>query len=165
MCKFTSGSKTYKNDELITFHKDVSMNFIIKTIDSIDDVASDFLGAIKNKKHLAFYGDMGVGKTTFIKAICKQIGIDDGVTSPTFSIVNEYFTNPGESVYHFDFYRINSIEELLDLGYEEYLFGSNYCFIEWPDKGESIIPDHFLKVLIKEMPDGSRNIIINNKIH
>ncbi len=134
------------------------MEFTIKSIESIDKIAGDFLKAIPNKKHIAFYGSMGVGKTTFIKAICKLFGIDEGVTSPTFAIVNEYFTKQGESVYHFDFYRINNINELFDLGYEEYLYGQNYCFIEWPEKGESLVPDHFLKVTISEMNDGTRVI-------
>ena len=138
------------------------MNFLIPTINSLDTVAGKFLEAIKNKKHIAFYGSMGVGKTTFIKAICQKLGVDDGVTSPTFSIVNEYYTNQGESIYHFDFFRINNIEELFDLGYEEYLYRSNYCFIEWPEKGESLLPDHFLKVTMQEMLDGARLISINS---
>jgi tRNA threonylcarbamoyladenosine biosynthesis protein TsaE len=136
------------------------MDFIIPSIDSIDTVAGNFLTAIKYKKHLAFYGSMGVGKTTFIKALCHNLGVDESVTSPTFSIVNEYYTKKGEIIYHFDFFRINNIEELFDLGYEEYLYSSNYCFIEWPEKGESLLPDHFLKITMQEMPDGARLIII-----
>jgi len=136
------------------------MDFILQSVDSIDTVARNFLEAIKHKKHLAFYGSMGVGKTTFIKALCQNLGVDEGVTSPTFSIVNEYFTKQRDIIYHFDFFRINNIEELFDLGYEEYLYGSNYCFIEWPEKGESLLPDHFLKVTMQEIMDGARLIHI-----
>ncbi len=136
------------------------MDFIIPSLDSLDTIARNFLEKIKFKKHIAFYGSMGVGKTTFIKALCKNLGVDEGVTSPTFSIVNEYFTKQGEIIYHFDFFRINNIEELFDLGYEEYLYGSNYCFIEWPEKGESLLPVHFLKVTMQEMLDGARIINI-----
>jgi len=134
------------------------MNLTINTLYDISEVAKDFLTATSGKKHIAFYGSMGAGKTTFIKEICSHLGVMGVVTSPTFAIVNEYLTNRDEIIYHFDFYRINNIEELFDLGYEEYLYGTNYCFIEWPEKGESLIPEHFLKVTIKETPNGERII-------
>lgn len=134
------------------------MNFTISSIGNLPKVSGDFLEVTKNNKHFAFYGTMGAGKTTFIKALCKQLGVVEVVTSPTFSIVNEYHTENDEVVYHFDFYRINAIEELFDLGYEDYLYSENYCFIEWPEKGEALLPDHFLKINIHEMPDGSRMV-------
>jgi len=134
------------------------MNVIIPGIEALDSAAYEFLETTKNRKHFAFYGPMGVGKTSFIKALCHQLGVVGVVTSPTFAIVNEYVTGLGEIIYHFDFYRTNNIEELFDLGYEEYLFGSNYCFIEWPEKGESILPEHFLKATMMENSDGTRVI-------
>jgi len=101
---------------------------------------------------------MGVGKTTFIKEICQQLGVQQVVTSPTFAIINEYSTTDNQLIYHFDFYRINKIEELFDFGYEDYFYSSNYCFIEWPENAEYILPDTIQKVRITEKPDGSRVI-------
>lgn len=100
----------------------------------LDDIAKELLKFIGDHRVLCFYGDMGVGKTTFIKAICRQLGVVDAVQSPTFSIVNEYEASGGEPVYHFDFYRLKTEEEAYDLGYEQYLYSGYFCFIEWPEK-------------------------------
>ena len=109
-------------------------------------------------KVFAFYGKMGAGKTTFIKAICEEMGVDDVITSPTFAIVNEYETSEEDTIYHFDFYRIKKIEEVYDMGYEEYFYSGNLCFIEWPELIEDLLPEDATKVTIKEAEDGSRVI-------
>ena len=103
---------------------------------------------------------MGAGKTTFIKAICEELAVKDTVNSPTFSIVNEYETAEGEIIYHFDCYRINKIQEALDLGAEEYMYSDNYCFIEWPENIEQILPENAVNVEIEEMEDGVRMVTI-----
>lgn len=109
-------------------------------------------------KVFAFYGKMGAGKTTFIKAICEEMGVDDVITSPTFAIVNEYETSEEDTIYHFDFYRIKKIEEVYDMGYEEYFYSGNLCFIEWPELIEDLLPEDATKVTIEEAEDGSRVI-------
>jgi len=134
------------------------MRLLLASLNDLPRVAVEFLSETKEKKQFAFYGNMGVGKTTFIKEICKQLGVIQVVTSPTFAIINEYNTTDNQLVYHFDFYRINKNEELFDFGYEDYLYSSNYCFIEWPEKVEEILPNHIQKVMLTEMPDGSRVI-------
>ena len=131
---------------------------VIHNISEIDTVAKEFIKKIAPNKHVAFYGQMGVGKTTFIKALCKTLGILETVNSPSFAIINEYNTDFGEPVYHFDFYRIKEIEEAYDFGYEDYFYGSNYCFVEWPEKIEPLIPEHFVKVKIEETKDNVREI-------
>lgn len=137
--------------QLIYFEKD------------INEIASEFFELTRPHKHFAFYGSMGAGKTTFITAICRQLEIDDMVSSPTFSIINEYSTKAGVPVFHFDFYRIKSQEELLDIGFDEYCTDEAYCFIEWPEKGEDIMPDDFIKVEIKEVENGKRAVSIQNQ--
>jgi tRNA threonylcarbamoyladenosine biosynthesis protein TsaE len=134
------------------------MKISIASINEITEAAKEFLNAFPHQKHFAFYGEMGVGKTTFIKALCKQLDAIEVVTSPTFAIVNEYHTRSGETIYHFDFYRINKLEELYDLGYENYLYSPHYCFIEWPEKGQEVLPEHIQKINISEKPDGTRII-------
>ena len=107
----------------------------------------------------AFYGKMGAGKTTFIKALCEHMGVKDVITSPTFAIVNEYESETtGGQIFHFDFYRIKKLEEVYDLGYEEYFYGGAYCFIEWPELIEDLLPENAVKVTIKENADGSRSV-------
>jgi len=124
----------------------------------IRQIANAFLQATKGKTVFAFYGAMGAGKTSFIKAVCEELGVKDVITSPTFAIVNEYSLPGDGSVYHFDFYRINKTEEAFDLGYEEYFYSGQYCFIEWPEMIETLLPDGCTIVHIDEMPDGKRRI-------
>ena len=102
----------------------------------------------------AFYGKMGAGKTTFVKAICEELGVEDVITSPTFAIINEY--EGEETIYHFDFYRIKKLEEVYDMGYEDYFYSGALCFIEWPELIEEILPDDAVRVSITEQQDGSR---------
>ena len=130
----------------------------IAGLPQIKAAAIKFLEETGPVRKFAFHGHMGSGKTTFIKEICRQLGATDVVTSPTFSLVNEYSTASGETLYHFDLYRINSIEELFDLGYEDYFFSDSYIFVEWAEKAESLMPDLFMQVFVEEAPDGSRHI-------
>lgn len=132
------------------------MEWIIKNLSEINEVAAKFLTAVEGKKLFALYGPMGVGKTTFVKAVATCLGVEDDVSSPTFAIINEYLTKKGESVYHFDFYRVNDVSEALDFGYEEYFYGGSRCFIEWPEKIEELLPEHMVKCYFSENPDGSR---------
>ena len=130
----------------------------IPSLDQIDQAAEEFLKASGNRKVIAFSGELGAGKTTFIQAVCRVMGVAADVNSPTFALVNEYFAPDGSSVYHFDLYRIEDPDELFDLGYEEYFFSGDRCFIEWPEKASHLIPDDALKVEIAVIHDGSREI-------
>lgn len=112
---------------------------------------------------VAFYGAMGVGKTTLIRQLCQCMGILSVVNSPTFALVNEYFKPNGNSVFHFDFYRINSITEAYDFGYEEYFYGGSICLCEWPEKIESLLPDGYLAIKLNEDLDGSRQVIVTDE--
>lgn len=133
------------------------MEIRIDSIDGIGEAARAFVAAMGDRKVFAFYGKMGAGKTTFIKAVCEELGVDDVITSPTFAIVNEYTSETsGETVYHFDFYRIKKLDEVYDMGYEEYFYGGGLCFIEWPELIESLLPEDAVKVTIEETADGSR---------
>jgi tRNA threonylcarbamoyladenosine biosynthesis protein TsaE len=134
------------------------------TLNQIDKAAESFLSQINGFKQFAFYGSMGSGKTTFITALCSKLKALDLVSSPTFSIVNEYETDDGEIIYHFDFYRIKNSEELFDIGFEEYVATNNWCFIEWPEKAEELLPSSFVKVLIEEDLNGNRVISFNTTI-
>lgn len=136
------------------------MELLIDSLKHIHKTAQAFLDATQGLTVFAFYGAMGAGKTSFIKAICEELGVEDVITSPTFAIVNEYALLNGDAVYHFDFYRINKMEEAYDLGYEEYFYSGRYCFIEWPEKIESLLPENCTKVRIEEQEDGSRKVII-----
>ena len=127
-------------------------------LENIEAAAVKFLQKSGNNRHFAFYGAMGVGKTTFIKALCKTLGVQGIVTSPTFALVNEYKYGEDEMVYHFDFYRINKPEEVFDLGCEEYFASGNYCFVEWPEKAEVALPQNINKVNIIELENGHREI-------
>lgn len=131
----------------------------ITSLDSISDAAKEFVKNMGKGKVFAFYGKMGAGKTTFIKAICECLGVDDTVTSPTFAIVNEYSSNKVDfPIYHFDFYRIKKLEEVYDMGYEDYFYGGGVCFIEWPELIEDLLPEDAIRVDIKENEDGTRTV-------
>ncbi|HET9570874.1 MAG TPA: tRNA (adenosine(37)-N6)-threonylcarbamoyltransferase complex ATPase subunit type 1 TsaE [Bacteroidales bacterium] len=134
------------------------MELLIDSLKHIHKTARKFLDATKGRTVFAFYGAMGAGKTSFIKAVCEEMGVEDTITSPTFAIVNEYALPDGNAVYHFDFYRINKLEEAYDLGYEEYFYSGQYCFIEWPEKIESLLPEHCTSVHIEEQSDGTRKV-------
>jgi len=133
-------------------------SLLLKSLSDLNVVASKFLRLMRDKKVFAFFGPMGVGKTTFIKALCNEMGVVEIVTSPTFALINEYQTGSGDVIYHFDFYRINKIEEVYDFGYEDYFYSGNYCFIEWPDKVAEILPENVVFVQMVENEDGSRTI-------
>lgn len=128
----------------------------IENLNSINIAAQDFIKKIKNKKVFAFYGEMGAGKTTFIKAICENLGVEDMINSPTFSIVNEYLGADGNIIYHMDCYRIEKESEATDIGVTGYLYSGNYCFIEWPEKIKRLLPDDMVKVKIAETENGIR---------
>ena len=133
------------------------MELRIDNIDSIREAARQFVAATGENTVFAFYGKMGAGKTTFIKAVCEELGAEDVITSPTFAIVNEYRSDTtGELIYHFDFYRIKKIEEVYDMGYEDYFYSGALCFIEWPELIEELLPEEAVKVTIEENADGSR---------
>ena len=133
------------------------MNITISSLESIREAAREFIQHIGEHRVFAFYGEMGAGKTTFIKAICEELGVEDVITSPTFAIVNEYTSNDGP-IYHFDFYRIKKIEEVYDMGFEDYFYSGALCFIEWPELIEEVLPEDAVKVNITENADGSRTI-------
>lgn len=131
----------------------------IPSLDKIADAAREFVEQIGDKRVFAFYGGMGAGKTTFIKAVCEQLGVKDAVTSPTFAIVNEYASDFGP-VYHFDFYRIKNLGEVMDLGFEDYAYSGNFCLMEWPELIEDLLPDNTVNVHIAETSNGMRTITI-----
>ena len=134
------------------------MEIIIQDLEHINEAAQQFIENIGDHTVFAFYGKMGAGKTTFIKAICEALGVDDVITSPTFAIVNEYTAEDGP-VYHFDFYRIKKLEEVYDMGFEDYFYSGALCLIEWPELIEEVLPEDAVKVSIQEKEDGSRAIL------
>ncbi len=133
------------------------MEITIDSIDNIREAARQFVGNMGDASVFAFYGTMGAGKTTFIKAVCEELGVEDVITSPTFAIVNEYRSEEtGELIYHFDFYRIKKLEEVYDMGYEDYFYSGALCFIEWPELIEELLPADAVRVWIKETEEGKR---------
>ncbi len=130
----------------------------IKSLSEINHIAARFIQAHPADRIFAFYGGMGAGKTTFIKALCEEMKVLDYVTSPTFSLINEYKTENNGTVFHFDFYRIKNISEVFDIGYEDYFYSSDYCFIEWPELIEPLLPAIAVKVYIREIEGGKRII-------
>ena len=137
------------------------MTITIKDLDHIEEAAREFIKNMGDDTVFAFYGKMGAGKTTFIKALCKLLGVEDEVNSPTFAIINEYRSeSTAELIYHFDFYRIKKLEEVYDLGYEDYFYSGALCFIEWPELVEELLPLDAKKVTITENSDGSRTVTL-----
>ena len=134
------------------------MEIKIKSIEEIGEAATQFINEMGENTVFAFYGKMGAGKTTFIKAVCEQLGVEDVINSPTFAIVNEYVDGQGEPIYQFDFYRIKKEQEVLDIGYEDYVYSGHVCFMEWPELIENLLPEDAVKVTIEEENDGSRKI-------
>ncbi len=131
----------------------MSALIVINSVTEISYAAKQLVQLFGDAKIIAFSGAMAAGKTTLIKAICEELGVKETISSPTFSLVNEYHTSSGQTIYHFDFYRINSINEAYDIGYEDYFYSGNYCFIEWPEKITELLPPDNLKV----------NITVNNE--
>jgi tRNA threonylcarbamoyladenosine biosynthesis protein TsaE len=133
------------------------MNIRIESLEKISEAAREFVSAMGDARVFAFYGHMGAGKTTFIKAVCEELGVADTITSPTFAIVNEYTAALGP-IYHFDFYRIKKLEEVYDMGYEDYFYSGALCLIEWPELIEELLPEDAVRVTIEEQADGTRII-------
>ncbi|MCF0211690.1 MAG: tRNA (adenosine(37)-N6)-threonylcarbamoyltransferase complex ATPase subunit type 1 TsaE [Bacteroidales bacterium] len=133
------------------------MTLSFSTTDQLPSVAQQLLEAFPNERFYAFFGKMGVGKTTLIKELCHHLGVEDNVCSPTFAIINEYLSSEGEPVYHFDFYRLKSMDEAYDLGYEEYFYSGCYCFTEWTEKIEPLLPENYLRIDIEEQ-EGIRTL-------
>lgn len=134
------------------------MEIKINSLDTIQDAAKSFVQNMGDNTVFAFYGKMGAGKTTFIKAVCECLGVEDVINSPTFAIVNEYSSASGELIYHFDFYRIKKLEEVYDMGYEDYFYSGALCFIEWPELIEELLPEDAVRVTITENETGTRDI-------
>lgn len=138
------------------------MEIKINSIEQIHQAAKEFIAAMGDNTVFAFYGKMGAGKTTFIKAICEELGVTDVINSPTFAIVNEYRSDEaGELIYHFDFYRIQKLDEVYDMGYEDYFYSGALCFIEWPELIDELLPGDAVKVNICEEADGTRTVIVD----
>lgn len=130
----------------------------IPTLESIDTAAKQLVEAFGDHTKVAFSGEMGAGKTTLIQAVCRQLGVRDTVSSPTFALINEYFTDTGASIYHFDLYRIDNVSEMYDMGYEDYFYSDAFCFIEWPEKAVDLMPPKLLYLTITVNDDGSRTV-------
>ncbi|HTD99303.1 MAG TPA: tRNA (adenosine(37)-N6)-threonylcarbamoyltransferase complex ATPase subunit type 1 TsaE [Mucilaginibacter sp.] len=131
------------------------MELPVKSIDELKVAAEKLVAFGGSTKIFLFYGDMGAGKTTFIKSLCESLGTHDNITSPTFSIVNEY-AGAGSKIYHFDFYRLKNETEALDMGYEEYFYSGHYCFIEWPEKIAGLLPVHYIRIDIQVLNSNER---------
>ena len=140
----------------------MSTTIRIESLEKIQEAAKNFVANMGDNTVFAFYGKMGAGKTTFVKAICEELGVEDTITSPTFAIVNEYRSDlAGELIYHFDFYRIKKLDEVYDMGYEDYFYSGALCFIEWPELVEEVLPGNTVKVSIEELESGEREVILS----
>jgi tRNA threonylcarbamoyladenosine biosynthesis protein TsaE len=133
----------------------------IQKEEELEKAAEVLLREFRNNRVFIFSGELGSGKTTFIKYICKVLGVKNGISSPTFSLVNEYVYSNNSLVYHFDFYRIKDVQEAYDIGYEEYFYSGNYCFIEWPEKIPGLVPEDAVEIKIV-VNNGDREIWLNN---
>lgn len=132
------------------------MEIIIENIDRLPEAAARFIERMGDDKLFAFYGEMGAGKTTFISEVCRQLGADDDSGSPTFSIINEYVGRDGNPIYHFDFYRLESPQEALEIGAEDYFYSGNLCLMEWPERIGTLLPEETVRVELEVLPDGQR---------
>ncbi|MHB8206083.1 tRNA (adenosine(37)-N6)-threonylcarbamoyltransferase complex ATPase subunit type 1 TsaE [Mucilaginibacter sp.] len=137
------------------------MEVLINSLDELDATAASILSFAPNNRVFLFYGDMGAGKTTLIKSLCKALGVIDNISSPTFAIVNEYRA-VNNTIYHFDFYRLKTETEAMDMGFEEYLYSGNYCFIEWPEKIPELLPENYISINIQVIADGARYITVKH---
>ncbi|WP_345333292.1 tRNA (adenosine(37)-N6)-threonylcarbamoyltransferase complex ATPase subunit type 1 TsaE [Mucilaginibacter defluvii] len=137
------------------------MQINVTSLSELPDAARQLISHAGTSKIFVFYGDMGAGKTTLIKELAAALGVTEAVTSPTFSIVNEYIIPSGKA-YHFDFYRLKKQSEALDMGYEEYFYSGNYCFIEWPEKIPDLLPEHYTRVSITALDDNRRQLVVEN---
>ncbi len=135
----------------------------IEGLETIDEAARKFIAEMGDNRVFAFKGDMGAGKTTFIKAVCEELGVTDVINSPTFAIINEYRAGNGELIYHFDFYRINKEEEAFDFGYEDYFYSGALCFVEWPEKIEKLLPPESVEVHITTDANGNSRTLTLRK--
>ena len=135
------------------------MQIRIDSTEQLPATAKRILTLFPSQKVFAFYGEMGSGKTTFIKSICEQLGVQGQTASPTFSIINEYHTSSGKKIYHFDLYRVKNETELLQLGCEEYFYSGDYCFIEWPERAINFLPKE--SVLLKIITEGNARVILS----
>ena len=132
----------------------------ITGLEDYPQAAREFIGQMQGARIFAFYGKMGSGKTTLIKSICEELGVEDSINSPTFAIVNEYEDREQRTIFHFDFYRIKSLEEVYNMGYEEYVYSDAICFMEWPELIEELLPEETTKVYIEESSEGEREVRI-----
>jgi tRNA threonylcarbamoyladenosine biosynthesis protein TsaE len=139
----------------------MKITFECSAIDELKEAAEILTSYFKEKHVVAFYGEMGVGKTTFIRALCEELGCKDSTSSPTYGLVNEYALPQGKKIYHFDFYRISSLEEAIAIGVDDYFNSGEWCFIEWPEKIEPLLPENYIQVSIKEN-QGLRTINMQN---
>ena len=138
------------------------MELLIEDESQLLKVAEQIMEYAADQRVFLFYGEMGAGKTTLINSICSYLGVEEHTSSPTFSIVNEYRI-PNSSIFHFDFYRLKSQNEALDLGYEEYFYSGAYCFVEWPEKIPELLPENYLKIKIEVMEDNKRMVYLSNQ--
>ena len=141
--------------------RETTHKIICNSVNELKSVAEILISTFPDDKIFTFYGNLGSGKTTFIKAICEFLGVENNTASPSFSIVNQYETKNKNYIYHFDFYRIKKISEVMDIGYEDYFYSGNYCFIEWPEKIEKLLPENFVYVRIEENPVNLNSRIIS----
>lgn len=135
------------------------MELIVASLEELNQAAVQLLEFAGARKKMAFYAEIGAGKTTFIQALCKQLGVVERVTSPTFSLVNEYSPGKNKLIYHIDLYRLNSFQEALDIGIEDYLYGPEYTFLEWPDIIETLLPEQVIRIKIKILDNSTRKIL------
>lgn len=135
-------------------------NYLANSISDLDDIAKQIIDTFKGNRVFILKGNMGAGKTTFVKSVCDYLEVQDNVCSPTFAIVNQYYSEKAGDIYHFDFYRINKEEEAFDIGFEEYLYSGNYCFIEWAEKIPNLLPSNYIIITIKEIQENKREITV-----